>query len=257
MIDLFANSTACVLPEQLRYINITYQGQCMLFEVPIPTTGADLHSMLTAAFFPDAAGATPALRLTDAESGHVISDGPEHVHTSSSHIIHCEVSRPDGQYEEPVNLRYRDMFLCFLVRADWRQVERDLGLMSTLFEAPPAEWPNCFKFAAATYDPECTAVAFVTPALLKATMDALCKLSFVKLCGDGTYHLTHESWALLSIGALTKHYVRDGSSYAFRTTFSPLMFANKESDENYDLLFKATVDCAKQVSGVDLAQAMC
>ena len=116
MIDLFANSTACVLPEQLRYINITYQGQCMLFEVPIPTTGADLHSMLTAAFFPDAAGTTPALRLTDAESGHVISDGPEHVHTSSSHIIHCEVSRPDGQYEEPVNLRYRDMFLCFLVR---------------------------------------------------------------------------------------------------------------------------------------------
>ena len=143
------------------------------------------------------------------------------------------------------------------IQADWRQVERDLGLMSTLFEAPPAEWPNCFKFAAATYDPECTAVAFVTPALLKATMDALCKLSFVKLCGDGTYHLTHESWALLSIGALTKHYVRDGSSYAFRTTFSPLMFANKESDENYDLLFKATVDCAKQVSGVDLAQAMC
>ena len=30
---------------------------------------------------------------------------------------------------------------------------------SRIFEAPPKEWPNSLKIAAATYDPECTAVA--------------------------------------------------------------------------------------------------
>ena len=35
---------------------------------------------------------SPTLRLTCAESGHIISDNPERVRASSSHILHCEVA---------------------------------------------------------------------------------------------------------------------------------------------------------------------
>ena len=138
------------------------------------------------------------------------------------------------------------------VEADWRQLERDLGGIDGLEDCPDA-----LKFVAASYEPTATVVVFCNPALLRETLTRLTNLSYIKLCGDGTFRLTHGEWVLLTIGTLTKHYASSSSVYAFRTTFNPLMFAlaNKESQPTYQFFFQHVVACGLQFAGVDLSLA--
>ena len=83
-------SATCVLPAQLH--------QCIASGVSVCCLMFPSHNTRRPAqpashrFLPDAAAMSPTLRLTYAESGHIISDSPERVRASSSHILHCEVA---------------------------------------------------------------------------------------------------------------------------------------------------------------------
>ena len=138
------------------------------------------------------------------------------------------------------------------VEADWRQLEREYGLVNGLQEAP-----NALKIAKSTYDPAATAVCFCNPALLKTTFDRLVNHHYIKLCGDGTFRLTSGKWVLISVGVLSKHYAPASGVYAFRIAFHPLMFAltNKESQPTYRFLFDALVSCSEQFAQVNLLHA--
>lgn len=138
------------------------------------------------------------------------------------------------------------------VEADWKQMERELGGIDGLDECP-----DQLKFVAASYEPTATVVVFCNPALLRDTLTRLVNQAYIKLCGDGTFRLTHGEWVLLTIGALTKHYAPAASIYAFRTTFHPLMFAlaNKESQPTYQFFFNHVVACGTKFASIDLSQA--
>ena len=90
LFDLFADSATCVLPAQLH--------QCIASGVSVCCLKFPSHNTRRPAqpashrFLSDAAAMSPTLRLTCAESGHIISDNPERVRASSSHILHCEVA---------------------------------------------------------------------------------------------------------------------------------------------------------------------
>ncbi|CAE7545090.1 mak16-a [Symbiodinium natans] len=147
---------------------------------------------------------------------------------------------------------------CKWVKSDWEQLRRDYGRMEELLQAPPAEWPSSLKFGDCSEDPKETCMTLCNPALLHETLSRLSNKEYIKLCGDGTFRLATEEWVLLTVGALTKHYSVSDGVYAFRTTFSPLMFAlaNKESDVSYGTLFDSLISCAKAVAGVDLREAV-
>eukprot|EP00438_Fugacium_kawagutii_P010969 Skav217175 [mRNA] locus=scaffold5232:11304:13991:+ [translate_table: standard] len=138
------------------------------------------------------------------------------------------------------------------VEADWKQLERDLGLVDGLEGAP-----NALKIASASYEPNATVVCFCNPALLKETVERLANKEYIKLCGDGTFRLTNGDWILLTVGTLTKHYSCSDGVFAFRTTFNPLMFAltNKESEGTYQCFLDSVVSCCNQFAGVDLVHA--
>ena len=141
--------------------------------------------------------------------------------------------------------------MCRRVEADWKQVERDFGLIEGMEGVP-----NALKIASATYEPSATVISFCNPALLKETVDKLANKDYVKLCGDGTFRLTNGDWVFLTVGALTKHYSEGDGIKAFRTKFNPLMFAltNKESQPTYQHFFDALVNCTSKLTGVDLTQ---
>ena len=100
-------------------------------------------------------------------------------------------------------------------------------------------------------------MVFVNPALFSEVISRLANKDYIKLFGDGTYRLMDDGWSLLTLGVLTKHYSRDGTSYAFRTTFTPLIFAvaNTERQETYECLFQAALRCAKEWWDIDLSTA--
>ena len=139
-------------------------------------------------------------------------------------------------------------------RCDWDQLIRDLGTMEAVYEASPQEWPNTLKIAACQFDFEATAVVLLNPALFKGVMDKLANKCYIKLCGDGTFRLTRAEWVVMSLGVLTKHYARADGECAFRTTFTPLLFAiaNTESCSTYSLLFTAAVNAARKLCAIDL-----
>ncbi|CAE7204585.1 mak16-a, partial [Symbiodinium pilosum] len=137
-------------------------------------------------------------------------------------------------------------------RSDWQQLRRDLGDADDVSADADGALPDVLKVAATDYRPESTVMVFVNPALFSEVISRLANKGYVKLCGDGTYRLVDDGWSLLTLGVLTKHYSRDGTSYAFRTTFTPLIFAvaNTERQETYECLFQAA--CAVPKSGVTL-----
>ena len=117
--------------------------------------------------------------------------------------------------------------------SDWQQLRRDLGDADDVSADADGALPDVLKVAAADYRPEATVKVFVNPALFSKVISRLANKDYVKLFGDGTYRLMDDGWSLLALGVLTKHYSRDGTSYAFRTTFTPLIFAvaNTERQE--------------------------
>ena len=60
------------------------------------------------------------------------------------------------------------------VEADWKQVERDFGLIKGMEGVP-----NALKIASATYEPSATVISFCNPALLKETVDKLANKDYV------------------------------------------------------------------------------
>eukprot|EP00439_Symbiodinium_sp_Y106_P016405 s1248_g2.t1 len=142
-------------------------------------------------------------------------------------------------------------------RSDWEQLQRELGHIDEVSADDSAALPDALKVAAAEFQPEATTMVFVNPALFSEVLGRLANKEYIKLCGDGTYRLLDDGWTLLTLGVLTKHYSRDGTTYAFRTTFTPLMFAvaNVERQETYECLFKAAATCAKQWCDIDLSTA--
>ena len=138
------------------------------------------------------------------------------------------------------------------VEADWKQLQRDLGLVDGFEKAP-----NALKIAPASYEPNATVVSFCNHALVNETAERLANKECIKLCGGGTFRLTNGDWILLTVGALTKHYSSSDGAFAFRTTFNLLMFAstNKESEGTYQSFLNSVVSYGKQFAGVDLAHA--
>ena len=145
---------------------------------------------------------------------------------------------------------------CKWVESDWRQLQRNYGSVEALLQDPPTEWPSLLKFGQRSFNPKETCVTFCNPALLHETLSKLSNKEYVKLCGDGTFRLAVDEWVLMTVGVLTKHYSQNGGVYAFRTTFSPLMFAlaNKESEATHRILFESLVSCAREVANLDLRE---
>ena len=100
------------------------------------------------------------------------------------------------------------------VEADWKQLERDLGLVDGLEDAP-----NALKIASASHEPNATVVSLCNPALMKETVARLANKEYIKLCREGTFRLTNGDWILLTVGTLTKHDSLSDGVFAFRTTF--------------------------------------
>ena len=70
------------------YVNVSFRGLCMLFKIPLPATGADLHNLLSTSF-----GGTE-LQLTCLESGRIIAKGPEPCPSIGSDVILAEAIGP-------------------------------------------------------------------------------------------------------------------------------------------------------------------
>ena len=143
-------------------------------------------------------------------------------------------------------------------RSDWDQLTRDFGTLDALLEDPPATWPDALKVVAADYHADHTCVVFVNPALFAHVLEQVTNKDYIKLCGDGTFRLVRGEWVLLTLGVLSKHYARASSVYAFRTTFTPLMFAlaSKESSDTYGLLLRSACHCASKLAGLDFTVAV-
>ena len=77
-------------PRPRSYVNLLHNGHCMLFEVQVPTTGAELHNLFATSLFSAAAG-RPTLQLTHVESGRVVANAPEHFPISSSDTLLAQV----------------------------------------------------------------------------------------------------------------------------------------------------------------------
>ena len=134
---------------------------------------------------------------------------------------------------------------------DWQQLLRG----APQFDTVAATVPNNLAVVSADLSPAHTTVVFVNPALFHETFSRLTNQQYIKLCGDGTFRLMQGGWVLLNLGVLTKHYAAVAGTYAFRSTYSPLLFAvaNKECRESYRALFEGAVVCAKSLFDIDLA----
>ena len=131
---------------------------------------------------------------------------------------------------------------------DWQQLLRAIPNFNS------EQQLNSLTVVSANLSPAHTVVVVVNPALFRETFARISNTNYIKLCGDGTFRLVHEGWVLLNLGALTKHYASDGQTYAFRSTYSPLLFAlaNKECKETYKPLFQGAVACATTLLDIDL-----
>ena len=136
------------------------------------------------------------------------------------------------------------------VEADWRQLERDLGLALDL-ESTVNELKMGGLFC---WNESSRSLSFATPCCSKRRCTAWLTRPTSNCAGDGTFRLTQEDWVFKSVGVLSKHYSESEGVYAFRTNFHPLIFAlaNKESQVTYQVLFDALCACAQKFAGVDL-----
>ena len=134
---------------------------------------------------------------------------------------------------------------------DWQQLLRSLPVLPSF----GGEAPDQLAVVSSNFDPDYTSVVLVNPALFVETWQRLSNQAYLKVCGDGTFRLMQDGWALLNLGVLTKHYASDGLAYAFRSTFSPLLFAivNKEAKPTYKALFDGAKTCARACLDLDLA----
>ena len=103
--------------------------------------------------------------------------------------------------------------------------------MDELYASPPSEWPSALKVASSHFDPEATAVVLLNPAVINKLSNKEC----IKLCGNGTLRLTQDEWVVMTLGVVTKHYAKSNCICAFRSTYTPLLFAvaNTESCATY------------------------
>ena len=107
--------------------------------------------------------------------------------------------------------------------------------------------------------------ALTTKELL-STLGRLANKQYVKLCGNATFKVVFDEWCILTVGALSKHYIRTrGPSErsfsphtAWATEFSPLIYvlASGETTEAYKLAMKALVDCYRAITGTDIVQSV-
>ena len=80
-----------------------------------------------------------------------------------------------------------------------------------------------------------TALVLTHPKLTQTVIGQLENKQYIKLCGDGTFRLIRQGWALITVGVLTKKYDAVDKRRAFATTFNPLAYAiaNTESEATY------------------------
>ena len=140
-------------------------------------------------------------------------------------------------------------------RADWEQLERTLGRVDY---NEKADAPNKLQVADASFTEAATTVVLVNPFVFQQVLEMLTNKKYIKLSGDGTHKLTHDEWAFITLGVLTKHYSSDGRVYAFRSTYTPLAYAisNTESKPAYDLLFAVAIRMAESLCGLDFSQCV-
>ena len=120
--------------------------------------------------------------------------------------------------------------------------------------------PNKLTIVGMLLGADYTCVVYCNPALARDVLQRLANPEYVKLCGDGTYKLIREGWALCSVGTLSKVYSpgEPDRMPAFRTSFHSFAYAivNKESEATYAFLFKMVKHIAKMLVSADWHQCV-